>query len=30
MPGGPVAGAVWPHGLQQDVPQRLAALTLPK
>jgi alcohol dehydrogenase (cytochrome c) len=29
-PGGPVAGTVWPHGLQQDVPQRLAAITLPK
>jgi PQQ-dependent dehydrogenase (methanol/ethanol family) len=29
-PGGPVAGAVWPHGLQENVPQRLAAITLPK
>jgi alcohol dehydrogenase (cytochrome c) len=29
-PGGPVARTVWPHGLQQNVPQRLAAITLPK
>ncbi len=30
VPGGPVAPVVWPHGLDQSVPQRLVAIRLPK
>jgi PQQ-dependent dehydrogenase (methanol/ethanol family) len=29
-PGGPVVASAWPHGLAQTVPQRLAAITLPR
>ncbi len=30
VPGGPVAPSVWPHGIAQNVPQRLFAVRLPK
>jgi glucose dehydrogenase len=30
VPGGPVSSVVWPHGLAQSVPQRVATIKLPR